>query len=172
MNSTIFTNGLRFIGLLFLQVVVLKSISLGGGVQYINILLYPIFILLLPVKIPHALVIFLGFLMGITMDVFYDSLGVHAGASVFIAFIRPYVLSSLEPRGGYGVTTSPTKYRYGFNFFFTYASILFFLHMLVYFSLEIFTPVYMGQIFLKTVFSFLVTMFFVIIYQFLFNPRD
>ena len=173
MNSTIFTNGLRFIGLLFFQVVVLKSVALGGdGVKYINILLYPIFIILLPIKIPHALAIFLGFLMGMTMDVFYDSLGVHAGASVFIAFIRPYVLSSLEPRGGYGVNTSPTKYRFGFNFFFTYASILCFLHLLVYFSLEIFTPVYLGEIFLKTVFSFLVTMFFVIIYQFLFNPRD
>ena len=46
MNSTIFTNGLRFIGLLFFQVVVLKSVALGGdGVKYINILLYPIFII-------------------------------------------------------------------------------------------------------------------------------
>ena len=173
MNSTIFTNGLRFLGLLFLQVVVLKSVSIGSeGFKYINILLYPIFILLLPVRIPHALLVFLGFLLGITLDVFYDSLGVHAGASVFTAFIRPYVLASLEPRGGYGVNTSPTKYRFGFNFFLTYACILFFIHLLAYFSLEVFTPVYIGDIFLKTVFSFLVTIVFVIMYQFLFNPRD
>jgi len=173
MNSTIFANGLRFLGLLFLQVVVFKSVAIGGeNFNYVHILLYPIFILLLPIRIPHALMIFLAFLLGITLDVFYDSLGVHAGASVFTAFIRPFVLASLEPRGGYGVNMSPTKFRFGFNFFFTYAAILFFIHMLVYFSLEIFTPVYFGDIFLSTVFSFLVTMVFVIMYQFLFNPRD
>ena len=170
MNNTIFTNALRFIGLLFLQVIVLKNISFGG--QYVSVMLYPVFILLLPIRIPHALLVFLGFLMGIGLDLFYDSLGVHASASVFTAFLRPYVLAALEPRGGYGVNHSPTKFRFGFNFFFSYSSILMFAHLLVYFSMEIFTPVYIGEIFLRTVFSFLISMIFVIIYQFLLNPRD
>ena len=123
MNNTIFTNALRFIGLLFLQVFVLKNIT-------------------------------------------------YASASVLTAFIRPFVLAALEPRGGYGVNHSPTKFRFGFNFFFSYSCILMFAHLLVYFSMEIFTPVYLGEIFLRTVFSFLVSMIFVIIYQFLLNPRD
>lgn len=170
MNSAIYTNALRFIGLLILQVVVLKNVSFGG--TYISVLLYPVFIMLLPVRIPHGLLVLLGFFLGIFLDVFYDSLGVHASASVFTAFIRPYVLAALEPRGGYGVNHSPTKARFGFNFFFTYACILMLIHLFVYFSMEIFTPVYLGEIFLRTVFSFLVSMIFVIIYQFLLNPRD
>ncbi|MEM9822076.1 MAG: hypothetical protein AAF985_13430 [Bacteroidota bacterium] len=170
MNNTIFTNALRFIGLLFLQVFVLKNITFAGA--YVSVMLYPVFILLLPIRIPHALLVLLGFVMGISLDIFYDSLGVHASASVLTAFIRPFVLAALEPRGGYGVNHSPTKFRFGFNFFFSYSCILMFAHLLVYFSMEIFTPVYLGEIFLRTVFSFLVSMIFVIIYQFLLNPRD
>ncbi len=170
MNNTTFTNGLRFIGLLILQVVVLKNVTFAG--DYVSIMLYPVFIMLLPVRIPHALLVFLGFVLGIFLDLFYDSLGVHASATVFTAFIRPYVLAALEPRGGYGVNHSPTKFRFGFNFFFSYACVLMFFHLLIYFSMEIFTPIYIGEIFLRTVFSFLVSMIFVIIYQFLLNPRD
>jgi hypothetical protein len=171
MNNTIFTNALRFFGLLFLQVVVLKGISIESF-DYINVILYPVFIMLLPIRTPSFLVVFLGFLIGITTDIFYDSLGVHASASVFTAFFRSFVLKVLEPRGGYGVNLSPTKFRFGFNFFLSYSSILMLLHLAVYFSMEFFSPVFFVKIFLNTIFSFFVSMIFVIIYQFLFNPRD
>ena len=173
MNSVIFTNSLRFIGLCLLQVLVLKGMASGEGTfKYVSVILYPVFILLLPIRIPHPLLVFLGFLIGFTVDMFYDSLGVHASASVFIAFIRPSVLKALEPRGGYNINESPTKFRLGFNWFFTYACILMFLHLLFYFSMEIFTPVYLGEIIMRSTFSFIVSMIFVIIYQFIFNPRE
>lgn len=173
MNSSIIKNGVRFIFLVLVQILIFKNIDIDtNGFSYFTIFIYPIFILLLPIRTPTVLVVFLGFVLGITVDVFYDSLGVHAGASVFSAFIRSTILHFLEPRGGFEVNASPTKESYGINFFFRYAAIFMFLHILVYFSLEIFTPIYFNEIFIRTVFSFLLSLLFIIIYQYLFNPKE
>lgn len=173
MNSSIIKNGIRFVFLVLAQILIFKSIDLDtNGFSYFTIFIYPVFILLLPIRTPTVLVVLLGFLLGLTVDVFYDSLGVHAGASVFSAFIRSTILHLLEPRGGYEVNASPTKSNYGINFFFKYAAIFMFFHIVVYFSLEIFTPVYFNEIFIRTGFSFVLSILFVIIYQYLFNPKE
>jgi len=159
--------------LVLAQILIFKSIDIDtNGFSYFTIFFYPIFILLLPIRTPTVLVVLLGFVLGLTVDVFYDSLGVHAGASVFSAFIRSTILHVLEPRGGYEVNASPTKSNYGINFFFKYAAIFMFFHILVYFSLEIFTPVYFNEIFIRTGFSFILSLLFVILYQYLFNPKE
>lgn len=173
MNSTFLSNGARFLGLLLLQVLVLKRISFEfEDFNYINVIVYPVFILLLPIRTPHALLVFLGFLIGFSVDVFYDSLGVHASAGAFSAWIRPYVLSILEPRGGYNINHSPTKHRFGFVWFFQYALIIMLAHLAFYFSVEAFAFKYFITIILKTISSFLISMIFVIMYQFLFDPKD
>lgn len=173
MNSSIIKHGIRFVLLVLAQILIFKSIDLDtNGFSYFTIFIYPVFILLLPIRTPTVLVVLLGFLLGLTVDVFYDSLGVHAGASVFSAFIRSTILHLLEPRGGYEVNASPTKSNYGINFFFKYAAIFMFFHIVVYFSLEIFTPVYFNEIFIRTGFSFILSILFIIIYQYLFNPKE
>ena len=173
MNSTTFANALRFVGLVILQVLILKRFAMGWDERhYFQIILYPLFILLLPIRTPHTLLVFLGFLIGITIDMFYVSPGVHASASVFTAFIRPIVLSSIEPRGGYNVNYSPTKNRFGLTWFLTYSSILLFAHLFFYFSVEAFTFYYIIDILLRTLASFIISMIFIIMYQFLFDPRD
>lgn len=173
MNSSIvIRNGIRFVLLVLVQVLIFKGFDAdANGFTYLSIFIYPVFILLLPIRTPTVLVVLLGFLLGCSVDIFYDSPGVHAGASVFTAFIRSTVLHFLEPRGGYEVNASPTKSNYGINFFFPYAAVLMFVHLLVYFSLEIFTPVFFDEIFLRTVSSFFVSMIFIIMYQYLFNPK-
>jgi hypothetical protein len=152
---------------------VLKRITPDYGIfVYISVIIYPVFILLLPIRTPHALVILLGFLIGITVDLFYYSYGVHASASVFTAFIRPFILAGLEPRTGYNVNQSPNKNVFGLNWFLIYSGILLFAHLFFYFSVEAFTFVYIGEIFLRSVFSFVVSMFFVIAYQYILDPKQ
>lgn len=173
MNSTISANILRFIGLVILQVLVFKRLSFESeSFNYMSVIIYPIFILLLPIRTPHALLVFLAFILGITIDVFYDSIGVHASAAVWTAFIRPYVLKVIAPRGGYNLNFGLTKHRLGLNWFFTYASIMMLAHLAWYFSVEAFTFYYILDIFLRTIFSFIISMVFVIMYQYLLDPRD
>lgn len=173
MNSVIVINALRFIGLVVLQGLVFQNVGAGWeNFPYLNIILFPLFILLLPMRTPKASVILLGFLIGIFVDIFYNSMGLHASAAVFTAFARPYVLNILEPRGGYNVNYSPTAYRMGLGWFLRYASILMFSHLFFYFSVEAFTFVYFVDILIKTIVSFIVSMIFILIYQLILNPVD
>lgn len=172
-RTAVIANILRFIGILLAQVLVLKRMTVGlEAFPYIDILLYPLFILLLPLRMPRPLVMLIAFAMGMLVDIFYNSPGVHASASVFTAFIRPIVLKRLEPRGGYTAAHEPNRARMGWAWFLRYASILFAIHLFFYFSVESFTFVYILRILMKTVFSFLVSMIFVLIYMQVFNPKE
>ena len=173
MNSNIFNQIRRFILLFLLQILVFKSISLNViGYEYLHILFYPLFILLLPLNTPRPVVVALGFLMGICVDFFYDSIGMHAAALTFTAFVRPQVLFFLEPRGGYNVNYSPTIRRMGSGWFFQYATAVTILHLFFYFSVEAFTFVYIIDIILKTVLSYIASIVCILAYMFLLNPED
>jgi len=173
MGSLIVKNFFRFLVVFLLQAFVLMSLTISYPVlDNINIIIYPIVIMMLPLRTPNALILLIAFALGILLDLFYNSPGVHASATVLIAFIRPFVLSWLEPRGGYTVESSPTMREYGSSWFILYASILLFIHLFFLFSVQAFTFVYILEILLKTVMSFIVSMIFILIYMYLFNPKE
>lgn len=172
MNKAVVNNAVRFIVSLVLQVFIFKYISLSwGDFDYIHFVIYPIFILLLPLNTPKVFAIFLAFLLGFSVDVFYDSLGVHASAAVLIAYIRPLILRILEPHQGYNIVISPSKFNLGFNWFFTYAAILLFVYLFVYFSVEAFSFVYIFDILLRTIFSFIFSFLVILLHQLIFKTR-
>ncbi len=174
MNRILLSNISRFIILLLLQVLVFQRISNGfssSGFNYFNIFVYPVFILLLPVNLPTALAIAASFVFGLSVDWFYNSPGMHAGAAVLTAFLRPVVLGILEPRGGYPAGGGPTQNLLGPAWFARFSAILLSLHLLMYFIIQFFSFVYTPEILLSTVVSFVMSYIFVIMYQFLLNPK-
>lgn len=173
MSRAVLANIIRFIGILLVQGLVLKRVTLGlEEFPFVQILLYPIFILLLPLRMPRPLVILSAFAIGMMVDFFYHTPGVHASASVFTAFIRPIILYRLEPRGGYTAAHEPNKEKMGWPWFLRYAAFLLAFHLFFYFSVESFTFVYIITILLKTVFSFIGSMLFILIFMQVFNPKE
>jgi len=172
MNERVLKYLIWGIVLLLLQILIFKNINIGwGDFYYIHILVYPLLILFLPINIPRVYLMLIGFGVGMIVDLFYLSPGIHSSALVFLAFIRQPLLNILEPRGGYKVATTPTPYHLGLNWFLTYAAILMFLHHLFYFSIEIFTFDLMLFIWLKTIFSFIFSMLFILALVLITNPR-
>lgn len=172
MNNLVLPNLWRFLALVAFQVLVLKQLATATGSAYFNVLLYPLFILMLPLALPSSFAVLLGFLLGITVDFFYASPGVHASAAVFSAFARGVVLSFFEPKGGFsGKEPVIAPEYFGFQTFIQVAALFFFAHLFWYFSVEQFTFVYFGSILLKTLSAWALTMIFVVIYGLLFNPK-
>jgi len=172
MNSIVIKNLLRFLGLGLVQILILKSIDISwGNFNFIHLFIYPLVILLLPLKTPRVIVILIAFFLGLTIDVFYDSLGVHASASVFMAFCRKIVLRFLEPYGGYKTDIIPSLKNMGITWFFIYSGILLFLHLLFYFSMEAFSIVFIFQILMNTIFSFIFSIILIFLHQFIFNTK-
>ncbi len=128
-------NAARFIILVLFQVLVLNNIQFSG---FVNPFMYVLFILLLPFEIPRWVLLVSGFLLGLSVDVFSNTLGLHASATLFMAFLRPYVLRVISPRDGYETGTYPRVFYYGIAWFINYAIILVFAHHLFLFYLEVF----------------------------------
>ena len=156
-------NIVRFVVLVLLQVLLFDNIELSGK---LNPYIYVLFIILLPFETPNWLLLILGFFLGLSVDLFSMTPGLHAASSLFIAFLRPFVLQNFAPRDGYETGTFPRISFYGLNWFAKYSLVLVLSHHFILFSLEIFRLTDFGMIISKTIISGLVTTFFIIISQY------
>jgi len=124
---------IRFVVLLLIQVLLLSHVNFMG---YLNPYPYILFVLLFPIKNNRMLFILLSFLLGLLIDIFLDSGGIHAAACVTIAFIRPVAL-----KYSFGALYEHQTVKFSNVDFvqrITYISILTIIHHLVLFLLEIF----------------------------------
>lgn len=139
---------MRFIVLILIQVLLLNHINFLG---YINPYIYILFILLFPLTGNKSLLIFLSFLLGLTIDMFGDSGGVHAAACVFIGYLRPLIL-----KFSFGVSyeyNSIKIHRTDLKNRMIYVTLMVFIHHLILFSLESFNMSHIQLILKYTLFS-------------------
>lgn len=168
MTRTIIINAIRFIGLVFVQVFLLKNITLYNlSIPY----LYILFILLLPFETPNILLFLLAFLMGITIDAFYDTPGLHASACVLLAFVRILFISITVQKDGFDNEPEPTLSIMGFRWFFTYALILTLFHHFFLFNLEVFRWSEIQYTFSRFILSSIFTVFLMLVTGLLFFRR-
>ncbi len=154
-----------FILYLLLQVTLVRNVVLfDTAFCYV----YVAFILLLPFDIGRVLLMTLAFLCGLLVDIFYDSLGMHASACVLIAFIRPFWTKTVPPRGGYEMGMRPTIKIMGFSWFITYTLPLIFIHHLVLFFVEVGGMQLFGFTLMKVISSTILTFLVMVIIQYLF----
>lgn len=94
--SNIVKNILRFILFLLVQIFVLDKVPPLH--QFIVPYLYFLFILWLPFTINRLTLLVAGFLIGLTLDYFTGTYGLHAACCTLIAYIRPLMLNILIPQ--------------------------------------------------------------------------
>lgn len=85
MNNSLL-NSIRFIVFLSLQVLIFNNINLFG---YINPYPYILFIILYPVNSNKSVLLLGSFFLGLLLDMFCNSGGIHTTASITLAFLRP-----------------------------------------------------------------------------------
>jgi rod shape-determining protein MreD len=161
-------NILRFIGLVLVQVLIVKNIELG---RFINPFVYVLFLIILPFETPKWSLLFISFILGITIDLFYDTAGLHAAACVVMGYIRPGILKLFSPRDGYESGTQPTIQYLGIPWFLSYAGILVLAHHLVLFYMEIFRFSEFFSTFFRALISSVVTIILIVVIQYLFNRK-
>jgi len=165
MSRTIIVNILRFISLVFIQVFLLKNITLYNlSTPY----LYILFILLLPFETPNLLLFTLAFILGLTIDAFYDTPGLHTTACVLLALVRILFISITVQKEGFDNEPEPTLSIMGFRWFFTYTLILTLFHHFFLFNLEVFRFSEIQYTITRVVLSSLFTVFLIMVSGLLF----
>ena len=168
-------NIIRFILLVLIQVLLLNKIPLRwwtnpNGFPPYTPFIYPLFLLLLPLSTPVSFLLIAGFVMGLTMDTFMNTGGIHAFACVLMVFFRTQVLTTLMPkRLSEYANSAPNFKSMGRTPFLTYTAILLFLHHLTYYILEIWNLYSIGYLLLKIGATLVTSMVFVLLYALLFS---
>lgn len=165
-TSNILSLILHFLLFLGFQILIFKNLALYN---YALCFIYVGFILLLPFDIPPLLLLLLAFFLGIIIDIFYDTLGIHAASCVLIAYMRPYIINVLTPKGGYDKGTEVSIFSLGFQWVFTYAAILIFIHHFTLFLIEIWAIKLIFPLLLKSLASSAFTLIVFTLFQYLFQ---
>ena len=80
----------RLLLVLALQVLLFDHLHIGNwGV----VMMYVLFLINLPVRIPRWAEMLIGLTVGLVMDMWHSSLGIHIAACVALSFARPLLLS-------------------------------------------------------------------------------
>ena len=164
MIRVITINSFRFVLLVFLQLFILNHIQFSG---FVNPYLYILFILLLPFEISGLLILFLGFVLGLTIDIASATIGYHTIATIFMTYLRYHVLRLIAPRDDYTPGMASAMKTLGFRWYFKYVSVLTVAHHLVLFWIESFSIGDLLPATLRALASSVFTILLIIIYQFL-----
>ncbi|TAF44048.1 MAG: rod shape-determining protein MreD [Sphingobacteriales bacterium] len=169
MNKIIVYNFLRFFILVFVQVVLLKNITMYN----LNIpFLYILFIFLLPFKTPKFFLFFLSFTIGLGVDVFSNTLGLHAAACTLIAFLRILYISITVQNESQETIITPNLSTMGFRWFFIYTLLLTFTHHFCLYLFEVFDVNTAFNLFSKVLLTTTLTLFLVFITELLFYKKQ
>ena len=163
MGNQIIKYGFMFIGLILTQVLILNHIQFSG---YVNPYIYLLFVLLLPLSTPKYMVLLLAFSIGLTVDIFSNSLGIHSFATVFAAFFRPYVIRLITAREE-DKSDYPGLKQNKFQWFISYVTIMVLIHHFVLFYIEVFTFTNFLLTLTRTFFSSLFSIFVIVLSQYI-----
>ena len=165
MNNFILKHIVRFIVLITIQVIVLNNVLFMG---YINPYIYILFLLLLPFDTPRWLILISAFCLGISVDAFQNSMGLHAFSCVLIAYCRRSILHFLLPQ----LKNKKQNYlefslqEFGLQRALIFTSSIVFIHHFTLFFLEAF-QIELLSVFLRTLASSIVSITLLIIIQYL-----
>lgn len=169
MNSSYLYLFGRFIVLVAAQVLLIDNMNLGG---YINPPLYILFILLLPFQISGSVLLISSFLLGMSVDMFSNSTGLHAAAATFVAFMRPSIIRFVGAPAEYEEHLNPGIRDMGTRWFVIYSLFLILLHQFAVSLLESFYLSEFWIILLRMLVSTAVTLFLIVIIEYLFMSRS
>jgi rod shape-determining protein MreD len=166
MNSTLLVNVFRFVFLLALQILVFNNMNFWG---YVSAFPYILFIILYPVNGNKANLLIASFFLGLMMDLFCNSGGVHATACVLLAYMRPaffkfsFGLSYEYQTIKLNDVLTPERFSFILLAVITHNSILF--------LLESFQISFILDVLIRTVLSSLFTILICIILIYLIKPN-
>lgn len=132
MINTILRGVVYFVVLVLLQVWVLNNIHF---LRVATPFLYLYFILKMPLNASRVHVLFFSFLIGLTIDLFSNTSGMHAAACTLAAFIRQPLIQLLVGKD-LPEEILPSYRTFGYGAFFRYVLLFVLIHHVTLFLIE------------------------------------
>lgn len=156
---------LRFFLFFLVQVLVLNQIEIGWGIQ---IMIYPLFILLLPVDMSIFSLMIIAFVLGLSIDSLSNGFGLHTSSLLSVAYFRPFIYKIFAPRDGYDILLETNIFTMGTSWFIKTFGLLIIIHHFWFFMLEMFKLNEIPFVLQKTGLSAIISILICILLQYLF----
>lgn len=157
-----------FFGLVLLQVFILNNILFLG---FINPYLYIAFVFLYPLKENRIPFLFYCFLLGISVDFFSDSGGIHAFSILCIAYLRLFFVRLYFKKVVSDYAFFKLKSE-SVGKVFNYTATLTVIHHLIYFSFANFSFQNYTNVLLNTLYSSIFTLVLYFLGTFIFSKKE
>ena len=154
---------LSILFLLFLQIVLVSNFVLFD-VSFCYI--YVAAVLFLPMDWKPIPLMATSFAIGILVDSFFDSTGIHAGACVLIAYLRPWIMKWMTPIQSYDNIVSYRELSLRWVFGFSFTQIIF--HHFYLFWVDSSSLGSFGMMLVKIIASSIFTTIAIMLYRMLF----
>lgn len=151
----------RYIVVMLLQVLLLDQLQLWGACHPY---LYILCLLMMPITLPHSLSMVIGAAVGLVMDIFCNSLGVHTAACILLMFIRPYLIGAIVNDKD-RLNEQISLRAIGMEALIKYVVIMVLIHHLTVFLLAAWSWAHIGFVLLETLVSSLITISLIIAYN-------
>lgn len=151
-----------FIGLVLavlFQVLLFDGLSVYGGVIFI----YLVALIKMPPQVNHSLQIIIGFVAGLTIDLFCNTHGMHALAAVTVMLIRPSLFLLFVDKEVKALAVNASQI--GLTVYLRYAITLIAIFVLLLYLIESFTLFNAGVLLAKTLISVALTWTFAMIWE-------
>ncbi|PID88854.1 MAG: rod shape-determining protein MreD [Bacteroidia bacterium] len=158
----------RLVMVLLLQVFLFNQMQISG---YIQPAFFLFFVLMLPLKSSAALRLISAFVIGILVDMFTQTMGLHTAAVVLMAYVQHYLIPRMKISKDMDVSKSPSLKVVSLGWFAMYAAILIFIYHLAYFVLDAFSLPFVLRHFYRVFISSFAT-FIVVMAAYLINYRS
>ena len=151
----------RYIAVMLLQVLLFDQLQLLGVCHpYIYILC----LLMMPITLPHSVDMIIGAIIGLVMDVFCNSLGIHTAACILLMFVRPYLIGAIVNDKD-RLNEQISLHAIGMEAMLKYVILLVVLHHLTVFALGAWSWQHIGFVILETLVSSTVTILVIMGYN-------
>ena len=157
MGNVLISNVVRFVLLLVFQLLVFNNVTIFG---YVTPYPYVLFVILFPAKVNRKTLLVCAFLIGYLIDLSSDSGGVHAMASLLLAYNRKR-LFNLFFGATYENQTLDLKKPFSMNTL-KYVTFFVLFHHFIIQLFSIFSFAHFGDVILRTILSSIVTLFIVV----------
>ncbi len=165
--NLVLSNILRFMFLVLTQVFIVNQIDVGVLNSYISPVVYISFLLTFPTKVSKYMTMIIALILGITMDMFLNTEGVHSSACLFLALVRPLLLRRIQTENPLDNIQELTVYTEDFQKYTLYSFLLIGAFFFWLFLIEEFSLFSLPLILLKTILSTVVSTLLILLGQYL-----
>ncbi|MBQ5625711.1 MAG: hypothetical protein IIU96_01565 [Paludibacteraceae bacterium] len=153
----------RLLLIFALQVLLFDHLHIGS---WGLVMMYILFLINLPARIPRWAEMIIGFMVGMMMDVWHASLGIHIAACVALTFVRPLLLNNTV-QDVERIKDNLSSQNIGRAEYIKCAVILTVLHHFIVFSLETWNIQFWWMVLLQTLISSVMTLVIILGYEYL-----